>query len=318
MSSATQAPVEAKAVQAGAVIVGAGRPAAVIGGGPDGEPDARWITLCGCPGGRPAAEVIEEDRAVWAGTLLVEPSSAADLPAIREFADGVVAGGERAGDPELPRAAAGLGLPLILRRGPAATLAEWLETARRCAAEGADRVVLCESAGRTHGVDLGLMREARARSGRPVLLSLEQDAGLAAAGVAAGADGLLLAPAAGPDAVVAAREAVTLVGAVLRAESPDSVPAARCAIDRVDAVLATLLERRAELAGLVQRLKPVGGFAGRDMERERLVVAAMARRAPRLGEVRLGPVVNAVIEAGLHLAEEDRARHPTGDVYRET
>jgi chorismate mutase len=81
--------------------------------------------------------------------------------------------------------------------------------------------------------------------------------------------------------------------------------AARQAIDRVDAALATLLERRATLAGTVQRLKPVGGFAGRDVERERRLVAAMARRAPRLGESRLAPVMNAVIEAGLRLAEED-------------
>ena len=35
---------------------------------------------------------------------------------------------------------------------------------------------------------------------------------------------------------------------------------ARAAIDRVDAQLAALLQRRAELAGIVQRLKPVGGF----------------------------------------------------------
>ncbi|MCG5212438.1 chorismate mutase [Streptosporangium sp. KLBMP 9127] len=103
-------------------------------------------------------------------------------------------------------------------------------------------------------------------------------------------------------------EAATIVGAVVRGEIPDSVTAARAAIDRVDAVLATMLERRAELAGVIQRLKPVGGFAGRDMERERRVVAAMARRAPRLGEVRLAPVVNAVIEAGLHLAEEERGQ----------
>ncbi|MEU0485656.1 chorismate mutase [Streptosporangium sp. NPDC006013] len=85
------------------------------------------------------------------------------------------------------------------------------------------------------------------------------------------------------------------------------MPAARDAIDRVDAALAVLLERRAELAGTIQRLKPVGGFAGRDAARERQVVAEMARRAPVLGEARLAPIMNAVIEAGLHLAEERRS-----------
>ncbi|WP_312863674.1 chorismate mutase [Streptosporangium saharense] len=95
-----------------------------------------------------------------------------------------------------------------------------------------------------------------------------------------------------------------MVGVVVRWERPGSVPEARGAIDRVDAVLAVLLERRAELAGTIQRLKPVGGFAGRDMDRERRLVAEMARRAPTLGEERLAPIMNAVIEAGLHLAEE--------------
>nr|WP_285779923.1 chorismate mutase [Microtetraspora sp. NBRC 13810] len=97
-----------------------------------------------------------------------------------------------------------------------------------------------------------------------------------------------------------------MAGAAERRGTPGSVEAAREAIDRVDAALATLLERRAALAGVVQRLKPVGGFAGRDMDRERRLVEAMARYAPRLGAVRLAPVMNAVIEAGLHLAEEDR------------
>ncbi|MER7500156.1 chorismate mutase [Nonomuraea pusilla] len=96
---------------------------------------------------------------------------------------------------------------------------------------------------------------------------------------------------------------------MLRPEAPETLDECRQAIDRVDAALATLLERRATLAGVVQRLKPVGGFAGRDMERERALVAAMARRAPQLGEERLAPVMNAVIEAGLSLAE-DRARRP--------
>ncbi|MEV0149638.1 MULTISPECIES: chorismate mutase [unclassified Nonomuraea] len=96
------------------------------------------------------------------------------------------------------------------------------------------------------------------------------------------------------------------MGALLRPEAPATLPECREAIDRVDAALATLLERRAALAGVVQTLKPVGGFAGRDPERERSLVARMARRAPRLGEERLAAVMNAVIEAGLHLAEERR------------
>ncbi|WP_242902053.1 chorismate mutase [Actinomadura terrae] len=77
---------------------------------------------------------------------------------------------------------------------------------------------------------------------------------------------------------------------------------ARTAIDGLDAALAVLLERRAAVAALVQRLKPVGGFAGRSPERERQIVEAMAEHAPVLGPERLARIMNAVIEAGLDAA----------------
>ncbi|WP_017556090.1 chorismate mutase [Nocardiopsis baichengensis] len=90
--------------------------------------------------------------------------------------------------------------------------------------------------------------------------------------------------------------------------SASEVQELRGRIDQVDAQLAELLERRALLAAQVQSLKPVGGFAGRDTDRERGLVAAMARRAPRLGERRISRIMRAVIEAGLDAAEQDRAR----------
>nr|WP_240808100.1 chorismate mutase [Actinomadura geliboluensis] len=78
---------------------------------------------------------------------------------------------------------------------------------------------------------------------------------------------------------------------------------ARAAIDGLDAALATLLEHRAAVAAAVQRLKPVGGFAGRDPARERQIVEAMAVHAPSLGPDRLARIMTAVIEAGLDAAE---------------
>ncbi|MFC5751156.1 chorismate mutase [Actinomadura rugatobispora] len=90
-----------------------------------------------------------------------------------------------------------------------------------------------------------------------------------------------------------------------RPEDLATVDDARAAIDGLDAVLAALLERRAAVAGVVQRLKPVGGFAGRDPERERRIVAAMSRHAPSLAPGHLARIMNAVIEAGLDAAERD-------------
>lgn len=97
----------------------------------------------------------------------------------------------------------------------------------------------------------------------------------------------------------------------LRVALPDAAAlgglgAARAAIDELDAALAVLLERRAAVAAAVQRLKPVGGFAGRDPRREREIVAAMAVRAPALGPDRLARIMDAVIEAGLDAAEARR------------
>ncbi|MGI5292384.1 chorismate mutase [Nonomuraea polychroma] len=260
---------------------------------------------------------------------LAEPYSAADLPAIAELADAVVVGASWTRDIPLVRAAAGLGLPVVVERRASASVEEWLGLADYCALEGDGRVILCDGArrglpsqaqgGRPEQAqggwpDLGLMRAARAASGRPVLADVSRDIGLSAAAVAAGADGLIVERA-GPEpeadpltALRVAEEAVTVVGALLRPETPATLPECRAAIDRVDAALATLLERRAELAGIVQRIKPVGGFAGRDMARERALVARMALRAPSLGEARLAPIMNAVIEAGLHLAEERAAQ----------
>ncbi|ASU83451.1 chorismate mutase [Nocardiopsis gilva YIM 90087] len=90
-------------------------------------------------------------------------------------------------------------------------------------------------------------------------------------------------------------------------ESATTIDDLRGRIDEVDAELARLLERRALLAAHVQRLKPVGGFAGRDPKRERALVAAMAVHAPRLGEARLARIMSEVIEAGLDAAEREAA-----------
>ncbi|MFI7461515.1 chorismate mutase [Nonomuraea sp. NPDC049646] len=297
--------LERHMVTIGGLRVGHG-PAVVIGG---------RVSL------RPHRGQVDAREALGERATLVEPYSAADLPAIAALADAVVVGATWTRDIPLVRAAAGLGLPVVVERRPSASVEEWVGLAGYCAAEGNDQVVLCEG-GR---LDLGVLRAARAASGRPVLADVSRDPGLAAAAVAAGADGLVIAgpggsgTSGGPGGsgasgrgeeaadVRAAEEAVTLVGALLRPESPETLAECREAIDRVDAALATLLERRAALAGVVQRLKPVGGFAGRDLARERALVARMATRAPQLGEERLAAVMNAVIEAGLHLAEE-RAR----------
>ncbi|MFB9470742.1 chorismate mutase [Nonomuraea salmonea] len=290
--------LERQALTLGGLPVGEGRPAIIatrvsLRGRQTHEATSALLRVS------PAAGPDGRSAGLTPGVTLVEPATAADLPAIAAHADAVVVGAAWTRDIPLVRAAAGTGLPVVVERRPGASLEEWLGLADYCAVEGDGRVILCEG-GRP---DLGLVRAARTASGRPVLVDVTGDPELAAAAVAAGADGLV----AGPEGRALAEEAVTVAGGLLRPESPATLPECRAAIDRVDAALAALLERRVELAGTVQRIKPVGGFAGRDMDRERALVARMAKRAPSLGEPGLAPIMNAVIEAGLHLAERRTA-----------
>lgn len=262
-------------------------------------------------GARPAVDELRRTRECVTGPLLVEPFSAADLPGITAHADGVLVGAEWMQDFQLLRAVGRLPMPVLLQRGVGATPDEWLAAADYVTAEGNAEVVLCEGGTRSSSVDhmvvdLRLVRETRARTGIPVVVDVSSDPDLAPAAVAAGADGLFLGELA--DVATASRltEQATVLAPLLREEEPTNLADGRAAIDRADAALATLLEQRAQVAAVIQRIKPVGGQAGRDPVRERAIVEAMARRAPRLGADRLAPVVDAVIVAGLDAAEAEQ------------
>jgi chorismate mutase len=282
------------------------RDTAVVIAGPGADPDIALTRLRHSHGRVDADAELSLLRRAYDGPLLVEPFSALDLPAIAAHDGGIVVGAARMRDLPLLRAVARTGRPVVIERAPAATLDEWLSAAEHCAAEGAHEVILCATGARTHlpqpAIDLALVREAGRRW--PVLVDVGTEPALALAALSAGARGLLLGENADAAQVAATRAKAALLAPLLETEVPETITAARGAIDRVDAALATLLERRAELAALVQRLKPVGGFAGRDMGRERQIVEAMAARAPRLGADGLAPIMAAVIEAGLRASEE--------------
>jgi chorismate mutase/GNAT superfamily N-acetyltransferase len=72
-------------------------------------------------------------------------------------------------------------------------------------------------------------------------------------------------------------------------------------IDEVDEQLADLLARRAALTRAVQRHKDA---PARDLAREQEIAAAMARRAPALGQDRLSRIVHAIITESLDAATE--------------
>ncbi len=75
-------------------------------------------------------------------------------------------------------------------------------------------------------------------------------------------------------------------------------------IDDVDEQLGDLLARRAALTAAVQRHKATSGLpAERDPHREAEIAAALARRAPALGEQRLQRIVHAIITESLDVVD---------------
>jgi 3-deoxy-7-phosphoheptulonate synthase len=105
----------------------------------------------------------------------------------------------------LLRACGRSGLPVLLKRGMAATIEEWLLAAEYVMSEGNARVVLCERGSRSFEpatratLDLAAVVVAKQRSHLPVIVDPSHAAGrralvapLARAGLAAGADGLIV------------------------------------------------------------------------------------------------------------------------------
>lgn len=300
-------PTPVRPVHLGGLLIG-GTHLPVLAGPGRGAHAAHWSLRE--HHGRPGALAdLERVRRGTATALVVEPFSAADLPAIREHADAVLVGAAWMQDFRLLAAVGRAGLPVVLQRGHSATLGEWLSAIDYLVAGGCDDVVLCEAGSRTHlstdrpAPDLALVRQARERTGRPVIVDVSRAPELAAAAVAAGADGVMLAEDTPAEDVAMAVDTTTLLTPVVRPEHPPTLLGCRDAIDRVDSALATLLDYRASLAAEVQRHKPVPGYAGRDPQREAEIVDRMAVRAPRLGHEGVERIMTAVIEAGLDAAE---------------
>ena len=88
----------------------------------------------------------------------------------------------------------------------------------------------------------------------------------------------------------------------------DPVAYLRRQIDEVDHDLADLVNRRIALTAAVQTYKETPGHAGRDPEREREIAERLAARTPDLDERTWEPVVAALVETGLDVAER-RATH---------
>lgn len=127
------------------------------------------------------------------------------LEAAVKYVDMIQIGARNMQNFQLLREAGRSGLPVLLKRGLAATIDEWLNAAEYIIAEGNPNVVLCERGIRTYEtstrntLDLSAVPVIRAKSHLPIIVDPSHATGvrayvepLAKAAVACGADGLMI------------------------------------------------------------------------------------------------------------------------------
>ncbi|MCH8274619.1 MAG: 3-deoxy-7-phosphoheptulonate synthase [Armatimonadetes bacterium] len=156
----------------------------------------------------PGAEGLEIMKAVREETGLAIVTEAMDprqVEAVGEAADMIQIGSRNMQNFDLLREVGRQPKPVLLKRGMAATVEEWLCAAEYIAREGNEQIVLCERGIRTferatrNTLDVSAIPIVRLRSHLPVIADPSHSAGdrrlvaaLALAAVAAGADGLLI------------------------------------------------------------------------------------------------------------------------------
>jgi 3-deoxy-7-phosphoheptulonate synthase len=137
--------------------------------------------------------------------VVVEALAESHVPLVAAYADMIQIGARNMQNVPLLRAAARTGMPILLKRGPAATLDELLLAAEYVLLEGNDRVVLCERGIRgfdpnTRNVcDLGGALRLKELTHLPVILDPSHASGrrtliepLTLAAAAAGLDGAIV------------------------------------------------------------------------------------------------------------------------------
>ena len=127
------------------------------------------------------------------------------IEAAAKYVDMIQIGARNMQNFQLLREAGRSGMPVLLKRGLAATIDEWLNAAEYIIAEGNPQVVLCERGIRTYEtstrntLDLSAVPVIRQKSHLPVIVDPSHATGvcayvppLAKAAVACGADGLMI------------------------------------------------------------------------------------------------------------------------------
>jgi 3-deoxy-7-phosphoheptulonate synthase len=155
--------------------------------------------------GEDGLKILAEVRETYGLKIVSEALDEAGVDLVERYADVIQIGARSMQNFTLLRRAGKSRMPVLLKRGLSATLDEWLLAAEYIMAEGNYQVVLCERGIRTftqhtrNTLDLAAIPAVRRISHLPVIVDPSHGTGknymvtpLARAGVAVGADGLIV------------------------------------------------------------------------------------------------------------------------------
>lgn len=150
-------------------------------------------------------KILAEVREETGMPVVTEMTSPSQAEMMDKYVDAVQVGARNMQNFELLKCVGRLGRPVILKRGLAATIKEWLMSAEYILSEGNDKVILCERGIRTfepytrNTLDLSAIPVLKQLTHLPVLIDPSHATGIrekvspmARAAVAAGADALMV------------------------------------------------------------------------------------------------------------------------------
>jgi 3-deoxy-7-phosphoheptulonate synthase len=155
--------------------------------------------------GKPGLEILAEAREETGLPIVTELMNLKQLDEVLEIADVIQIGARNVQNFDLLREVGRTDRAILLKRGMATTIEEWLLSAEYVAREGNDRIILCERGIRTFEnayrstLDISAVPVVKGLSSLPIIVDPSHAAGrrelilpMARAAVAAGADGLIV------------------------------------------------------------------------------------------------------------------------------
>ena len=155
--------------------------------------------------GEPGLEMLAEARQITGLPIVTEVMAPEQVPLVTQYADMLQIGARNMQNYALLQAVGKVDHPVLLKRGMMSTIEEWLMSAEYILASGNPRVVLCERGIRTferytrNTTDINAVPVVKEMSHLPVILDPSHGTGkweyvtaVARAGIAAGADGLII------------------------------------------------------------------------------------------------------------------------------